>query len=129
MLEQGSKGRPRFERRLWTPNATAFGGRASRRRFYYEAFLPDPFAELALQLPSDVATVVTHAETEVRALNERAPDLGALEVLARQLLRAQAVASSRIEYLEMSHRRRVLAVLALEAQYRIARPDVRQKRP
>ena len=117
MLEQGSKVRPRFERRLWTPNATAFGGRASRRRFYYEAFLPDPIAELDLQLPSDVATVVTHAETEVRALNERAPDLGALEVLARQLLRAEAVASSRIEGLEMSHRRLARAEFAPEVGY------------
>ena len=124
MLEQGSKVRSRVERRLWTPNATAFGGRASRRRFYYEAFLPDPIAELDLQLPSDVATVVTHAETEVRALNERAPDLGALEVLARQLLRAEAVASSRIEGLEMSHRRLARAEFAPEVADRSARTVV-----
>src|SRR2546428_2314903 len=124
MLEQGSKVRSRVERRLWTPNATAFGGRASRRRFYYEAFLPDPIAELDLQLPSDVATVVTHAETEVRALNERAPDLGALEVLARQLLRAEAVASSRIKGLEMSHRRLARAEFAPEVADRSARTVV-----
>src|SRR2546427_952069 len=121
MLEQGSKVRSRVERRRWTPTGTAFGGRASRRRFYYEAFLPDPIAELDLQLPSDVATVVTDAETEVRALNERAPDLGALEVLARQLLRAEAVASSRIEGLEMSHRRLARAAFDAEASDRSAR--------
>src|SRR3989442_6147258 len=114
MATQSTVRRPRFERRLWTPGATAFGGRAGRRRFYYEAFLPDPVADLDVRLPSDLATVVMQAETEVRTLNERAPDLGALEVLARQLLRAEAVASSRIEGLEMSHRRLARAEFAPE---------------
>src|SRR2546428_4724096 len=97
MPSQKATSMARTERRLWTPESTAFGGRQSRRRFYYDAFLPKTIADLDLRLHSDVATVVTDAETEVRALNERAPDLGALEVLARQLLRAEAVASSRIE--------------------------------
>ena len=120
MYAKNATNRSRTERRLWTPLSTAFGGRQSRRRFYYDAFLPETIAELDLRLPSDVATVVTEAETEVRALNERAPHLGALEVLARQLLRAEAVASSRIEGLEMSHRRLARAAFDAEAADRSA---------
>src|SRR6266513_2426235 len=105
--------KPTSQRRLWTPSLTAFGGRRSRRKFYYEAFIPPPIADLELPLQNDVASVVTEAEVAVRGLNESSPRLGSLEVLARQLLRAEAVASSRIEGLEMSHRRvaRARAVL------------------
>src|SRR5438552_16697439 len=70
-----------------------------------KAFLPDSIADLEPSLPADVASVVTEAEVAVRDLNTGAPGLGALEALSRQLLRAEAGASSRIEGLEMSHRR------------------------
>ena len=96
---------PGTEKRRWTPREGAFGGRASRRSFDYSAFIPDRIAHLDLALPGDVATAVTDAEVAVRELNATSPRLGALEALARQLLRAEAVASSRIEGLEMSHRR------------------------
>ncbi len=56
-------------------------------------------------LPQDVAAVVGEAERAVADLNVHGPQLTALEVLSRQLLRAEAVASSRIEGLELSHRR------------------------
>ena len=102
------------QRRLWTPTLTAFGGRRSRRKFYYEAFIPPPIADLELPLQTDVASVVTEAEVAVRGLNETSPRLGSLEVLGRQLLRAEAVASSRIEGLEMSHRRLARAAAAPE---------------
>ncbi len=100
------------QRRLWTPSLTAFGGRRSRKKFYYEAFIPPSIADLELSLQSDVASVMTEAEVAVRALNESSPRLGSLEVLGRQLLRAEAVASSRIEGLEMSHRRLARAAVA-----------------
>lgn len=95
----------RGERRRWTPLAGAFGGRASRRSFWYEAFVPDEVAEIELRLAQDVANAVSEAERELQDLNVRGPQLEALEVLSRQLLRAEAVASSRIEGLQMSHRR------------------------
>lgn len=85
--------------------AEAFGGRASRRRFFYEAFVPDRITDIELRLPHDVAAVVAEAERAIADLNHRGPQLAALEVLSRQLLRAEAVASSRIEGLELSHRR------------------------
>ena len=106
---------PTTKRRLWTPSLTAFGGRRSRRKFYYEAFIPPPIEGLDLPLQTDVASVVTEAEVAVRSLNENSLRLGSLEVLGRQLLRAEAVASSRIEGLEMSHRR--LARVAADPEH------------
>ena len=105
---------PNTQRRLWTPSLTAFGGRRSRRTFYYEAFIPPAIAGLELPLQTDVASVVTEAEVAVRSLNETSRRLGSLEVVGRQLLQAEAVASSRIEGLEMSHRRLARAAAAPE---------------
>jgi Fic family protein len=105
---------PGIEKRRWTPREGAFGGRASRRSFDYAAFVPDRIAQLDLALPGDVVAAVTDAEVAVRELNATSPRLGALETLARRLLRAEAVASSRIEGLEMSHRRLERAALAPE---------------
>src|SRR2546427_4885006 len=113
-----------LERRRWTPGEGAFGGRRSRQRFDYDAFLPDSIADLEPSLPADVASVVTEAEVAVRDLNTGAPGLGALEALSRQLLRAEAVASSRIEGLEMSHRRLARAEFAPEVADRSARTVV-----
>src|SRR6266550_8858360 len=107
--------KPHTERRLWTPDLTAFGGRRSRRKFYYDAFVPPLIADLDLPLDAEVAGVVTEAEVAVRALNAESPRLGSLEVLGRQLLRAEAVASSRIEGLEMSHGR--LARAAVDPEH------------
>lgn len=93
------------DRRQWTPMEEAFGGRASRRHFWYQAFIPDKLAKAEFHLPQDDAAVVAEAERAVGELNTKGPQLTALEVLSRQLLRAEAVASSRIEGLELSHRR------------------------
>ena len=92
-------------KRRWEPDLGAFGGRKARAGFSYEAFVPDPIAEQELPLPGDVAAVLTEAELAVRQLNQVSPRLQSLEALARQLLRAESVASSRIEGLVLSHRR------------------------
>jgi Fic family protein len=65
----------------------------------------DPIAELQLALPSSVAAAVSVAERSIDALNRDPPRLASLEVLARRLLRAESVASSRIEGLVLSQRR------------------------
>lgn len=95
----------RFVERQWEADLSAFGGRRARSGFRYRAYVPDPIAALDVALPGDVAAVVTEAELEVRRLNESSPALQSLESLARQLLRAESVASSRIEGLVLSHRR------------------------
>lgn len=99
----------RYESRSWPADPSAPGGRGERRAFRYRAFVPDPIAALALQLPSSVAAAVSASERAVDALNRDPPRLASLEVLARRLLRAESVASSRIEGLVLSQRRLALA--------------------
>src|ERR1700737_317613 len=95
----------RYETRSWPANPGALGRRADRRAFSYRAFVPDPIADLQLPLPSAAAAAVSSAERAVDALNRDPPRLASLEVLARRLLRAESVASSRIEGLVLSQRR------------------------
>jgi Fic family protein len=95
----------RYETRSWPADPSAPGGRAERRAFSYRAFVPDPIAELQLALPSNVAAAVSVAERSIDALHRDPPRLASLEVLARRLLRAESVASSRIEGLVLSQRR------------------------
>ena len=95
----------RYETRSWPADPTAPGGRAERHAFRYRAFVPDLIAGLQLALPSSVAAAVSSAERAVDALNRDPPRMASLEVLARRLLRAESVASSRIEGLVLSQRR------------------------
>jgi Fic family protein len=95
----------RYETHSWPANPAASGGTAERRSFSYRAFVPDPIAHLELALPSAVAAAVSTAERAVDALNRDPPLLASLEVLAHRLLRAESVASSRIEGLVLSQRR------------------------
>ena len=94
----------RYETRSWPADPAAPGGRAERRAFSYRAFIPDPISDLQLALPSHVAAAVSVAERAVDALNRDPPRLASLEVLARRLLRAESIASSRIEGLVLSQR-------------------------
>src|SRR5512138_3913888 len=95
----------RHETRSWPANPAAPGGRTERRAFRYRAFVPDLVSDLQLSVPSAVAAAVSTAERAVDALNRDPPRLASLEVLARRLLRAESVASSRIEGLVLSQRR------------------------
>jgi Fic family protein len=79
--------------------------RALRRPCRYASYVPDRMREIELSLPPDVAADVSDAEREIQRLNTSGPRLANLEALARLLLRAEAVASSRIERLEVSTRR------------------------
>lgn len=83
----------------------ALGSRSARRSFSYHAYVPEPIAEEEFQLTSQVAAAAANAEQATRHLNEAPPRGLSLESLARQLLRAESVASSRIEGLVLSHRR------------------------
>lgn len=111
----GPTQRGRYEERIWEAQPGAMGGRLNRRPFTYRAFIPDPIAEWELALRGDALTAVTEASDAVRHLNESPPKLASLETLARQLLRAESLASSRIEGLELSHRRLARAAQGAEA--------------
>jgi Fic family protein len=83
----------------------ALGGRSARRDFTFEAYVPVAIADQGFTLESDLAAAAANAEGACRELDEEPPELGNFEPLARQLLRAESVASSRIEGLVLSHRR------------------------
>jgi Fic family protein len=81
------------------------GGRSARRGFSFRAYVPTAIADEDFSLGSDIAAAAANAEAATRDLNAEPPDPGNFENLARQLLRAESVASSRIEGLVLSHRR------------------------
>lgn len=96
---------PKLVRRRWQADFGAFGGRRDKKGFTYDAYVPDRISEQSFTLTSDVAQALSDAEVALREVNAREPAVSELEVLARQLLRAESVASSRIEGLQLSHRR------------------------
>jgi Fic family protein len=91
-------------RRRWTSDL-AGQTRADRRSCDYEAYVPDLLVGRSFALDGDVAADVAEAEAAIARLNVEASALIDTEALARILLRAEAVASSRIEGLEIGARR------------------------
>jgi Fic family protein len=85
--------------------APVFGiGRRGRARSY-KAFVPERIADLAPRLGSAARADIAGAEAELRALNARTDETSPLRTLGRQLLRTEAIASSAIEGLQLSHAR------------------------
>jgi Fic family protein len=99
------------ETRTWQPTLDGYGSRADRSSFVYEAYVPDLLSSLKLDLPEDAASAVVEAERAVSELQLETTFAG-LEALSRQLLRAESVASSRIEGLRLSQRRLAEALLS-----------------
>ena len=96
---------PRLERRTWLPDPDAYGPRNARRAFTYTALVPDPVAALDPAVPGTLAGLLADAEQQTAALNLNPPAIVNLEALARRLLRAESVASSWIEGVQLSQRR------------------------
>lgn len=90
--------------RHWSSDPTGTS-RCQRASCDYGAYSPDPLVDRAWQLDGSVAADVADAETAIARLNESATALVNTEALARILLRAEAVASSRIEGLRVGARR------------------------
>src|SRR5262245_38742345 len=87
--------------------------RRDRRGCDYDAFVPDPLAGCSFPVDADIAADVADAETAIRDLNHAGTTHVSLEGLARFLLRAESVASSRIEGLVAGPRRLIGAEVAL----------------
>ena len=98
--------------RLWDPS-TGLGGRRARKPARYRAYVPAQIADHDWTLDSATAEALSGAERRCRDLETHADAVG-LVTIARQLLRSEAVASSKIEGLLLSHRRlaKALAVAA-----------------
>ncbi len=98
----------------WYPGQTYGLSRRDRLPCEYQAYLPDPIARREFVIPSAVAADLSDAERAVQQLNQKTDGLADTEALARLLLRAESVASSKIEGLEIGGRRLLKAQLAKE---------------
>ena len=105
-----------YLRKRWDANFQGMS-RRDRRGCDYNAYLADPLAGWNLSISADVAAEIANAEAAVRTLNEAGTTHMSLEGLARFLLRAESVGSSKIEGLEVAARRlaRAEAAIALGA--------------
>jgi Fic family protein len=105
-------GRGTYESASWAPDF-AHPGRSGDAGLY-RAFIPDPIAVFEPRLSAATSALSERAGAAVRELNASASTLLPLEGLARQLLRSEALASSAIEGLRLSHRK--LARAEIEGQ-------------
>jgi Fic family protein len=109
----GSGSRGTYDEATWGPDFARAGGQSGAPR-PYRAFIPDRIADLDPTLSAATSALSERAGSAVRELNASGSTLAPLEGLARQLLRSEALASSRIEGLSISHRK--LAQAAIEGQ-------------
>ena len=102
----------RFVTRHWTPDLTAPGPRRARKGGTFQAFIPDRLVERPFKIDARVAADIADAERAMIELDATVAtdrDPHRLEVLARLLLRAEAVGSSRVEGLVVSPRKLAVA--------------------
>jgi Fic family protein len=93
-------------KRRWVSDVAGLGiPRRDRSSCEYEAYVPDLLQEREFTFTGDVAADVADAEIAISRLNQEARSLVDTEALARILLRSEAVASSRIEGLEVGAHR------------------------
>lgn len=102
-------------KRRWENDPSAGLARRDRRGCDYEAYVPDLLEGRSFRFEAGVAADLAEAESSILLLNERATALRDTEALARLLLRAESVASSQIEGLEVGGRRLLRAEAAREA--------------
>src|SRR5450756_900336 len=109
-------------RKHWQSEAAAGLPRKDRQSCEYEAYVPNPLMGRAIVLQGGVAADVADAEAAITRLNLEASALVDTEALARLLLRAESVASSKIEGLEIGPRR-LLEAEAMVYAVRSVRSD------
>lgn len=101
-----------YIRKRWISEAGSGLPRAERRSCEYDVYLPDRISNRTFRLDGEVAADVADAESAIARLDTRVAALTDTEALARMLLRAESVASSRIEGLEIGPRRLMRAEAA-----------------
>ncbi len=89
----------------WAPTPDLGLPRSAREGCDYQAYVPDRLGDRRFRIDGGTAADVADAEAAVSALQSTAPALSDSEAVARLLLRAEAVASSRIEGLQVGSRR------------------------
>ncbi|WP_067464197.1 Fic family protein [Nocardia amamiensis] len=107
----------KFAQRSWIGNLDGSGlSRRDRGSGTYQVYLPDPLVGRRIALTSETAADVVDAEVAITRLDTEAKALVETEALSRLLLRAEAIASSRIEGLEIGARRLLRAEAARELE-------------
>ena len=102
-----------FEEREWQSRYASGGlSRHQARSGTYKAYIPDPLRIRKFSFDSAVAADVADAERDIARLDIEARTLANTEALARILLRAESVASSKIEGLAVSAQRLLQADIA-----------------
>jgi Fic family protein len=101
-------------RKHWVTEASPGVARRDRRSCHYEAYVPDLLTGRKLMFEGSTAADIADAERAIAVLDAQASTLVDTEALARILLRAEAVASSRIEGLEVGARRLLRAEAAID---------------
>jgi Fic family protein len=99
-------------KRRWQNDIASGLPRKDRASCDYEAYIPDSLVGRPVTLDGDVAADVADAERAIAQFDTRATALVDTEALARLLLRAESVASSKIEGLEVGGRRLLRAEAA-----------------
>ena len=90
--------------RVWGPEPDGLT-RRDRRPCEYSTYIPDRLMAREFLLEGETAAEVSDAEAAIIRLNAESTALADTEILARILLRAESVASSRIEGLVIGARR------------------------
>lgn len=104
-----------LEKRVWSAGGSG-RSRRDRQPCKYEIYIPDLLVGREFSFGGAVAADVADAEAAITKFNTEASSLVSTEALARILLRAESVASSRIEGLVMGARRILKAEVELEVQ-------------
>lgn len=90
----------RYETAYWLSDGWG-SNRRERASGTYRPYVPDPLSDADIRLTPEAAAASAGAERDVAALNASGFHLRNTEPLARLLLRSEAMASSRIEGLEI----------------------------
>ncbi len=95
----------RYVKQVW-PGNPAGQGRAERMPGRFEAYVPNLISTYEPELSGSIAGLLSDADAAVRGLNRLdTKRANQVEAMARQLLRQESLASSRIEGLLISHKR------------------------
>lgn len=96
--------------RRWEGSPGAMGGRKARQAITYRAFVPARISGIDPAVSFDTARSINDAETAIAQLNADERVRG-LEAVGALLMRSEAIASSRIEGIELSQRNLARALI------------------
>ena len=92
----------RLVSRTWQYDPTADAPAAYKRACKYQAYVPDELSSLSVHLDATLVGLISETERAIRELNDEGG--GALEPLARLLLRTESIASSKVEGMQLGVR-------------------------